>query len=157
MSTRGKDGDPNYSAIVGRVPKKLKVEFRKHLLDLDLDVNEAVERLLRAVVSGRVSLEDLSPATDEVVSAAPAPQATARNLADVQGIDVSGWQPEDFERLRLRLGYNSPAELATELGINRTTWNRYEAGKSKPDKNIRRKLASLLAERDVSPPTPGDS
>lgn len=61
---RGKEAHPDYAALVARIPKRLRADFQKLLIDFETDTNTLVERLLRGLVDGVVTLEDLPPAAD---------------------------------------------------------------------------------------------
>jgi DNA-binding transcriptional regulator YiaG len=145
---KGKNSNPSYASVGGRVPNELRRLFKAKLALDDLHVNVALERLLQGYVDGHfVITEDASDVTTFADSHKPTDKQPA-NSTELQssrpspaaGGDTSA---TEFEAIRLELDLSQRA-YADALGIHHSSVGKYR--KQGCPEDVLTKARALLAD-----------
>lgn len=169
MAKRGKQGDARYASVSGRIPKKLRSQFKAKIADYDdtLTVDIFLERVITLWVTGALEIgvpnEPTPPVTSEVYepiqasepdnaqSQASEPDNAVTGSTDAvmtQSSEPDNAQNDDtppsleLAAIRQKLGMNQ-RQFAKALNTSQPTLSRYEKGQNAVPQSV------LLAARDA--------
>lgn len=150
---KGKNSDPSYASVGGRVPNELRRLFKAKLALDDLHVNVALERLLQGYVDGRFVIAAQDSNVNDFVDTHKTVDTQPANSTELQsnrpspaaGSDASA---TELAAIRSQLGMSQRA-YADALGISQSAVGNYERGKvATPDDVLRRARQLLAADND---------
>lgn len=147
---RGKNSHPDYVALVARIPKHIRAEFQKLLIDAESDTNTVIERLVRGLLSGAVSLEYLPEAVapDNLAEAPASRSAPAPRRSEDDQPPPRSAAPVDLSDILEKLGMTQK-DLAELLGISRPSLSRYVRGERPAPPDVVDRARALLKDREA--------